>query len=188
MWWSEVGTEPDLAPPDGVPGRPRIARRAVLAGGAVLALSACGFKLRQAPDFAFKTLYINAGASLPLSAELRRAIESAGKVTVLTAPGDMARADVVLEVLSNPQERIVVAQSSSGQVQEFTLRMSVKFNLHTPADRLLIPDTELLQQRDVSYSESAALAKEAEEALLLRSMRSELVQQIMIRLAAVREL
>jgi LPS-assembly lipoprotein len=53
---------------------------------------------------------------------------------------------------------------------------------------LLIADAELLQQRDVSYSESAALGKEAEESLLFRSMQSELVQQIMLRLAAVREL
>jgi LPS-assembly lipoprotein len=73
-------------------------------------------------------------------------------------------------------------------VQEFTLRMTVRFNLRTPAGKLLIADAELLQQRDVSYSESAALGKEAEESLLFRSMQSELVQQIMLRLAAVREL
>lgn len=151
-------------------------------------LGGCGFKLRQAPDFAFRTLYINAGSALPLAAELRRAIESGGKVSVLTAPGDMARSDVVLELLSNPQERIVVAQSSAGQVQEFTLRMSVRFNLHTPAGRELISETELTQQRDVSFSESQALAKMTEESLLVRSMQSELVQLIMIRLAAVRDL
>ena len=163
-------------------------RRGLLVAGAALMLAGCGFKLRQAPNFPFSTLYINAGSGLPLAAELRRAIESAGKVTVLTAPGDMARADVVLDVLSNPQERVVVAQSSSGQVQEFTLRMWVKFNLRTPAGRVVIPDTELMQQRDVSFNESQALAKQTEESLLLRSMQSELVQLIMIQLASVREL
>lgn len=178
-----VGERPQGAP-DGA-GRQR---RGLLAAGAVLVLGGCGFKLRQAPNFAFSTLYINAGSALPLAAELSRAIESAGKVTVLTAPGDMARADVVLELLSNPQERAVVAQNSTGQVQEFTLRMSVKFNLHTPTGRLLIPDTELMQQRDVSFNETLALAKMSEESLLLRSMQTELVQLIMIRLAAVREL
>ena len=177
-----VGERPQGAP-DGA-GRQR---RGLLAAGAGLVLGGCGFKLRQAPNFAFSTLYINAGSALPLAAELRRAIESAGKVTVLTAPGDMARADVVLELLSNPQERAVVAQNSTGQVQEFPLRMSVKFNLHTPTGRLLIPDTELMQQRDVSFNETLALAKMSEESLLLRSMQTELVQLIMIRLAAVRE-
>jgi len=107
---------------------------------------------------------------------------------VLMDSREMAGADVVLDLLSSLQEKVVVAQNSSGQVQEFTLRMTVRFNLRTPAGKLLIADAELLQQRDVSYSESAALGKEAEESLLFRSMQSELVQQIMLRLAAVREL
>jgi len=171
-----------------VAGAVRLSRRGVLAAGAAAWLGGCGFKLRQAPSFVFTTIYINAGANMPLAAELRRSITSSDKVKVLTAPGEMASADVVLELLANPQERIVVAQNSSGQVQEFSLRMAVKFNLHTPSGRLLIPDTELLQQRDVSFNETFALGKETEEALLLRSMQSELVQQIMIRLAAVREL
>jgi LPS-assembly lipoprotein len=48
--------------------------------------------------------------------------------------------------------------------------------------------TELQQQRDISYNESAALAKENEEALLYRDMQSDLVQQIMRRLSSVRAL
>jgi LPS-assembly lipoprotein len=150
--------------------------------------SACGFKLRQAPNFAFRTIYINPGAAASLANELRRSIATSDKVQVLMDPREMAGADVVLDLLSSLQEKVVVAQNSSGQVQEFTLRMTVRFNLRTPAGKLLIADAELLQQRDVSYSESAALGKEAEESLLFRSMQSELVQQIMLRLAAVREL
>ena len=43
-----------------------------------------------------------------------------------------------------------------------------------------------MQQQDVSYNESAALAKEAEEQLLYRSMQTDIVQQLMRRLAAVK--
>ena len=46
--------------------------------------------------------------------------------------------------------------------------------------------TELLQQRDVSYNESIALSKEGEEALLFRNMQTDLVQQLMRRLAIVK--
>jgi LPS-assembly lipoprotein len=42
-----------------------------------------------------------------------------------------------------------------------------------------------LQQRDISYNESAALAKEAEEILMFRDMQTDIVQQILRRLAAV---
>jgi len=160
----------------------------VLAAGPVLALAACGFKLRQAPDFAFRTIYIVSPDGLPLTTELRRSIGSADNVKVLMAPAELASADVVLEVLSVQQEKVVVAQNSTGQVQEFQLRMRVRFRLRTPKGKDLILETELLQQRDLSFSETTALAKEAEEALLYRSMQSELVLQIMLRLAAVREI
>ena len=52
--------------------------------------------------------------------------------------------------------------------------------------RELIPETELVQQRDISFNESAVLAKEAEETLLYRDMQTDLVQQLMRRLAAVK--
>jgi LPS-assembly lipoprotein len=73
-------------------------------------------------------------------------------------------------------------------VREFQLRSVVRFRLRTPQGRELIPETELVQQRDISFNESAVLAKEAEEALLYRDMQSDVVQQIMRRLAAVTEL
>ena len=171
-----------------LPGLPSMARRGLLAAGPALVLSACGFKLRQAPNFAFRTIFIVATEGLPLAAELRRSIGSADRMKVLTDPAELASAEVVLEVLSSQQEKVVVAQNSTGQVQEFQLRMRVRFQLRTPKGRDLIVDTELQQQRALSYSETAALAKEAEEALLYRSMQSELVQQIMLRLAAVREI
>ena len=46
--------------------------------------------------------------------------------------------------------------------------------------------TEVLLQRDMSFSESAVLAKEAEEALLYRNMQSDLVQQLVRRLASIK--
>jgi LPS-assembly lipoprotein len=50
----------------------------------------------------------------------------------------------------------------------------------------LIPDTEIVQQRDISFNESAVLSKEVEEAQLFRSMQSDVVQQLLRRLAAVK--
>jgi LPS-assembly lipoprotein len=81
---------------------------------------------------------------------------------------------------------VVVGMSGSGQVREFQLRTRLRFRLRTPQGKELIPDTELLQQRDISYNESAALGKEAEEALLYRDMQTDIVQQLMRRLAAVK--
>ena len=66
--------------------------------------------------------------------------------------------------------------------------MRLRFRLRTPQGKELIPETELLQQRDISFNESAVLAKEAEEGLLYRDMQTDIVQQLMRRLAAVKSL
>jgi len=50
---------------------------------------------------------------------------------------------------------------------------------------LIAPD-ELLLKRDLSYTETAALAKELEEAELYREMQSDVVALVLRRLAAVR--
>jgi LPS-assembly lipoprotein len=60
--------------------------------------------------------------------------------------------------------------------------------MRTPQGRELIADTEITQQRDISFNESAVLAKEAEEALLYRDMQSDIVQQLLRRLAAVKSI
>lgn len=155
-----------------------------LAAGALLA--GCGFQLRQAPDFAFDTIAINADNNSPLANQLRRSLAADGRVNVLPAGSDPAKANVVLEIPTEQREKVVVGLNSTGQVREFQLRLRVNFRLRAADGRELIPPTELLQQRDISFNESAVLAKEAEEALLYRDMQTDVVQQLMRRLAAIR--
>lgn len=163
-------------------------RRLLLASAATATLGACGFKLRQAPDFAFSTLYLTAPESSPLGNELRRNLESTGKVKVVRSAKDMNTAEVILDLQQELRERIVVGLNTSGQVRELQLRLRVRFRLRTPTGAEPIPSTEIVQQRDISYNESLALAKEAEEALLFRNMQSDIVQQMLRRLAAVKQI
>ena len=169
--------------------RSTVSRRSLLASLGITGLAAlagCGFKLRGVPEFAFRTLYIAAPSGSPLARELRRTLQAAGgQLTLLTEPAQLPQAQAVLDLLQEQQERNVVGLTASGQVRELQLRLRIKFKLRTPAGDELIPETELLQQRDISYSETIALAKEAEEALLYRSMQTDLVQQLTRRLAAV---
>ena len=100
----------------------------------------------------------------------------------------MASAEVVLDVMSEVRERVVVGLNASGQVRELQLRLRVKFRLRTPQSKVLIPEVELQQQRDLSFLETAALAKEIEENTMYRDMQIDIVQQMMRRLAAVKTL
>lgn len=163
-------------------------RRLLLALAAPALLGACGFQLRQAPNFAFDSIYIGMPEQSPLGNELKRQIAASGKVRVLTEARQLPEATVILDSLVDQREKSVVGLTAAGQVREFQLRTRFKFKLRTREGKPLIGDTEILQQREISYSESLALAKEAEEALLYRDMQSDIVQQVMRRLAAVREL
>ncbi|MDO9570254.1 MAG: LPS assembly lipoprotein LptE [Hydrogenophaga sp.] len=160
----------------------------VLAGACTAALSGCGFALRGAPKFAFESVRLQGSESTPVARELRRALAGAGlrvftSETPMSPEGDNGQ--VVMTVLSDQREKTVVGQTAAGQVREMQLRTRFKFRLATATGKSLLDDTELLLERDISFTETAVLAKEAEEALLFRNMQSDIVQQVMRRLAAV---
>ena len=150
------------------------------------ALTACGFKLRTAPTFVFQTLAITPEKNGLLAAELIRYFGAAVVPLVPGAGGTPPQ--VVVDILQEVREKIVVGVNASGQVREFQLRIRIQMRLRTPDGREIIAPTNLSQQRDISFNESAVLAKEAEEVLLFRDMQAYLVQQVVRRLAAIKSL
>ena len=104
---------------------------------------------------------------------------------MLAADAPLAQAQLVLDVGNEQRDKVVVGVNSSGQVREFQLRLRVTLQLRNAQGKELIDGAEILQQRDMSYNETAALAKEAEEVLVFRDMQTDIVQQILRRLAAV---
>ncbi|RPE66819.1 LPS-assembly lipoprotein [Tibeticola sediminis] len=152
----------------------------------VLALGACGFRLRQAPQMAFERLFLDATAASALGGELRRALAEVPGLALRTAAAERADSDAILEVSRETREQVAVGLNISGQVREYELRLTLVFRLQTPKGRILIADTELQQRRELSYTETTALAKEAEQALLFASMQRDLARQVVQRLAAVR--
>ena len=158
-------------------------RRTTLLALGALALAGCGFELRRAPELRFRTLALTGFAPRsPLADELRTNINASRTTLVVEAA---SQAQVVFHAIADAREKSVVASTAAGQVRELQLRARLNFRLHTPAGKELIPATEILLSRDLSYSETSALAKEQEEAFLYRSMQSDIVSQVMRRLAAV---
>ena len=158
-------------------------RRLFMAASAAALLAGCGFQLRQAPVFAFQTIYVSAPPGSALVSDIKRGIGTASNITVVPDP---AAAQVILDVLLDRREKVVVGINASGEVREFQLRTRFQFRLRTPQGRELIAPTELVQQRDIGFTESTALAEEQGEVLLYRDMQADLVQQLMRRLAAVK--
>ena len=163
-----------------IPGARR--RRVLIAGGAVLALAGCGFELRKAPVFPFKSIAVPGNTVFAVA--LRRQLRTAGTVEVLAAQSDSVEA--VLDILSETRENLVLSTNSAGQVRELQLRLTLRFRVRTPGGRELLGATELQQTRDVTYNETAALAKEGETELLFRDMQGDIAQQTLRRLAAIK--
>ena len=163
------------------------ARRLLLMCGVGL-LAGCGFKLRGAPELAFASLYVAVPATSGLGRELKRNLASIGTLQLIEDPKLQPGAQAILDIVSEQREKAVVGVNASGQVRELQLRLRLRFRLRDAHGKELIAETELLQQRDISFNETAALAKEAEEALLVRDMQSDIVQQLLRRLAAVKSI
>jgi len=158
----------------------------LLVAAATAGLAACGFHLRGAMDFAFDTVAVTPETGGAVAPELIRILGD--RIRPLVPKQDQEPPQVIVDILSEGREKSVVGTNSSGQVREFQLRLRVKFRMRTPQGRTLIAETEVAQQRDISFSEAAVLSKEAEETLLYRDMQSDVVQQLLRRMAAVKTL
>lgn len=161
-------------------------RRAVLALTTALMLSACGFQLRGANGKAalpFRTIYLGIPDSSPLGIELRRNIRASGDTTIVTNPKE---AEAIIEVLQESRDKATLTLNTQGRVREYSLYYKLRFRVKDNKDKELLAPTEITLKRDLSFNESQIIAKEKEEEMLYRDMQSDLVQQILRRLAVLK--
>ena len=158
-------------------------RSVVVALLAAAVLPACGFKLRGARTLPFATIYLSVAGNNALSAELACNIRVGTSTRVVP---DRNQAAAVLDILGETRDREILSLNAQGRAREYTLRYRLSFKVSDGKGRDFIPATEIAVQRDISFNESEVLAKESEEALLYRDMQTDLVQQILRRLAAVK--
>ena len=146
-------------------------------------LAGCGFHLRGDVTYAFSTLFINAPANVPFAAELKRALAGGGTTLVDTA----AAAQVILDVSSVTDDKQVLSLSGGGRAREYLLTKRVTFALHDAGGKDWLPAAEIVVRRSYTFNESEVLAREAEEAKLLKEMQTDAVQQVVRRLQAAKK-
>jgi LPS-assembly lipoprotein len=151
-----------------------------------VALGGCGFKLRASQTMAFNTIAVTPERGAGVAGDMSRYFAATLRPVAPGAGGEAP--EVILDIVQELREKIVVGVNASGQVREYQLRLAVTFKLRTPQGRELIAPTEIEQRREISFNESAVLAKEAEEVLLYRDMQNDITQQLLRRLAAIKNL
>jgi LPS-assembly lipoprotein len=171
-------------------------------------LAACGFKLRGSADLpGYKLPFATIALSLPQTSEfyalLKRTIEASSPGTRVVA--DTKDAEAVLTILGDASQKIILSLSAAGRAREYQLVRTFTFKVHANAPGAMpgpqpkysdapaaagpveyIPVSTITLRREITFSDDLVLSKESEEALLQRDMQSDLVQQLMRRLAAAR--
>lgn len=156
---------------------------------AAFALSACGFHLRgsgngsRGASLPFKTIYVGLPDNSTLGTELRRYIRAGDEATVVS---DAKSAEAVIQPISETRDKVIVSRNTKGEILEYTLLYRFSFRVTDGQGKELLPRTDISLTRDLSFNQSQALGKEKEEALLYHDMQTDLVQQILRRLSALR--
>jgi len=154
-----------------------------------LTVSACGFHLRGDGGhytLPFPTMYVGLPESSPLAVDLKRNINANGSTTVVKTARE---ADGIIEVISNPEHtksKTILSLNSNGRVRQYLLSYSIVFRVVDNQGAVLLPPTAIALSRPIDFNETQLLAKEQEEALLYKDMQTDLVQQMMRRIAAIK--
>jgi LPS-assembly lipoprotein len=147
-----------------------------------LLLAGCGFRLRGTADVPFETIHVP-GATAGIALDLKRYIEAGTRARVVDDP---KTAQALLQVTEEARSREILSLTSAGRVREFQLRYRVGFRVHDGKGGEFVPVSVIQLTRDMTYSDAEILAKEQEEQLLFRDMRTDMVQQILRRLASAK--
>jgi LPS-assembly lipoprotein len=158
-------------------------RRRLLLAVASLPLAACGFRLRGTQVLPVETIYLALPVNSPIGADMSRLLRSSTNVRIVS---DRKEAQATFELLGENREREVVAINSQGRATEYPIRLRIRFRVVDKDALERIEPTDLIARRDITFNESDLLAKESEEGLLYRDMQSDLVRQMVNRLAGIR--
>ena len=146
-------------------------------------LSACGFQLRGQAMLPFETLFISAPAGHPIGTDLKRLIKAGTKTQIVNKVKD---AQATLEIISVTNDKEIMSVSGGGRVREFELRYRVSFRLIDSKGVELIPVNEIALRRIIPFTDAQVVAKEGEEAMLVREMQGDSAAQIVRRMEAVK--
>ena len=149
-----------------------------------LALSACGFHLRDAlllPDDLGPLRVVSPDPYSPLAQSLSEALARAGaKPAAEGATEDVATLRVVSERWGNSP----LSVDQFGRAQEYTLRYAVIFRLNRADGSDLVPQQAIELSRDYISVPTNASGAEGEREILTKELRREMVASILRRIDA----
>ena len=149
-----------------------------------LALSACGFHLREElvlPSDIAAVRVASVDRYSPLPDALMESVKRAG--AKLAEPGDESA--TVLDLLSERWGDTPNSVDQLGRAQEFSLRYAVVFELRRADGVKLVPRQAVELSRDYISNPVNAIGTESEREILVKEMRREMAASIVRRIGTV---
>lgn len=150
----------------------------------VLALSACGFHLRDAlklPVGLGPLKVVSVDSRSPLADTLAQALTRAGAVPA--EPRDSKA--TVLQLLAERWGDTPIAVDSFGRSQEYSLRYAVIFELRKGDGTVVVPKQTVELSRDYISIPDNSAGTEGEREILMRELRREMAASVLRRIEAV---
>ncbi len=168
-------------------------RRSWLGGGLsliVLATTAsvitgCAWRMRGKVDLPYKSLFLTG----TLTPELRDEIEMLLRVNNVELVKTIKDAELVLEIISEQNARQVLSYNTSGQITAYRIISRIVFRAFDPVNGLeAMPESDIFLTRDIDFNQSNIQAFDQQVAEFVKAMRSDIVSQLMRRLASIKKL
>ena len=158
--------------------------RLIVALLTVSLLTACGFKLRSSNAVSgrtlpFATIYLSLPAESEFYAQIRASLEASASTRVVSDP---VKAEAILTVLNDTNQKSILSLSATGRAREFQLVRSFAFKVNTPRQAEYVPESQISVRRTMTFSDDLVLSKESEEAALWADIQKDLVGQLMRRI------
>ncbi len=146
--------------------------------------SGCGFKLRgevALPDAMQRLRLDMADAGPPIRRELAAALERGG--VILVPPDELGSAVLRVPVNSAYTEALTI--SDQARVREFAVRHRVVLEVRSADGTVLLPEQEILLERDFVFDQTDALGVAGQEEALRRDLEREMVRAILRRIESI---
>lgn len=149
----------------------------------VLLLAGCGFHPRGETPLPAEmaVTYIHGTQEFDtLYDDFRTALESRGaRVTQ-----DRAKAGAVLDIVENNFDKHVLTVDLGGKVLEYRLVQNIQFEVTAADGRTLLPRQSVTMTRNLKFNRNDVLGKERESDLFRKELRRDVVNLVMLRIAA----
>jgi LPS-assembly lipoprotein len=165
-----------------------IGRRELLGGGlSILAmgvLNACGWRLRGKVDLPYKNILISGN----LTQDLRDDLEMVLRVNDIQIVKNVKDAELVLEIISEQNARQVLSYNGAGQITAYRIISRIVFRAFDQNGIELISESDIYLTRDIDFNQSNIQAFDQQVAEFVRTMRIDIVSQLMRRLGSIKKL